>query len=219
MEKVYGRCENKCLVEVAPKDKTVLKDNIAVIMGKMTLEANTGDNAMNGITTRTEKLIDYPEGFNSENCIVISCSRQGNYQESGYPIWGYGWSDNVESMDTYNGITPFGVGLYPQTNTSYSNKIRIFVGNLLTTAQEVEFKLVLMKMELIEGVDYILGDVNGDGVIDENDHTMLSDIVTNNKTMTLKQFKAADVNKDGLINTGDTFKLQQYINGVIDSFE
>lgn len=72
--------------------------------------------------------------------------------------------------------------------------------------------------ELMEGVDYILGDVNEDGQITQEDLELIQNQVLGNTVYTDKQFKAADVNRDEHVDTGDTFKMSQYLNGTIDHF-
>ena len=78
----------------------VYKDQFAIITGSMVLVANSQENANKGITTKSDIVIDYPSGFNSDNCVVISAER------SGIGNYGYGWSDNIDGMDMYNGIEP-----------------------------------------------------------------------------------------------------------------
>ena len=49
--------------------------------------------------------------------------------------------------------------------------------------------------------------------------TLVQQFVQNNATLTLQQVKAADVKKDGYVDTGDIFKLSQYISGAISELD
>lgn len=124
-------------------DEYITKDKYAVLTGSMTLNANTSENAMKGITTKTDLVLNYPEGFNSENCVVVSAGRQnGNFGS-----YGYGWNNYIDSMCMMCGIEPFSVSLYGTTTNNYSNKIRIWAGNLSSSEQIVKYKIVLMKID------------------------------------------------------------------------
>jgi hypothetical protein len=196
--------------------KVIYNDRFVTIIGKATLTANTQENATNNKCTFTNIKIDYPSGFSAENCVLISYSRQHN-SNMGYS---YGWDNYLESMDNLIGVIPMRVTLFGNSTTEYSNKIRLQLGNLSTSEADISFKITLMKLpELLEGTDYKLGDVNGDGKINQEDLTLVQQFVQNNATLTLQQVKAADVNKDGYVDTGDTFKLSQYISGVISGLD
>ena len=194
----------------------VYNDRFVTIIGKATLTANTQEKATNNKCTFTNIKIDYPDGFTAENCVLISYSRQHN-SNMGYS---YGWDNYLESMDNLIGVIPMRVTLFGNSTTEYSNKIRLQLGNLSTSEADISFKITLMKLpELLEGTDYKLGDVNVDGKINQEDLTLVQQFVQNNATLTLQQVKAADVNKDGYVDTGDTFKLSQYISGVISGLD
>ena len=78
--------------------------------------------------------------------------------------------------------------------------------------KDITFKITLMKLpELVKGIDYTLGDVNGDGQINSEDFNLLNNYMQGNVSLTLQQLKAADINKDGKIDAMDSYKLQQYI--------
>lgn len=63
----------------------------------------------------------------------------------------------------------------------------------------------------VEIVDYVSGDVNGDGKINNKDLGLLQQYV-NGWTVTVSK-KAADANGDGKVNNKDLGLLQQYLNG------
>lgn len=140
-EALYGICENKCLKEVVPKTETVVKGDFAVLNGNMTLAANTGDNASKGICEDTELVIDYPEGFNANNCVVLSAGRKGTSN-----CYSYGWNNNVDSVSMVLGLEPFTASLYGETSNAFSNKIRLMAGNLATNSKTISYKIVLMKV-------------------------------------------------------------------------
>lgn len=151
----YGFKKNKCKEEVYTKDeidksleaisndviKCKLKGDFAVLTGNMTLEANTGDNASEGICTDTELVIDYPEGFSADNCVVLSAGRKGTSN-----CYSYGWNNTVDSVSMVLGLEPFAVSLYGETSNDFSNKIRLMAGNLATNSKTISYKVVLMKV-------------------------------------------------------------------------
>ena len=115
--------------------------NVAVLSGSVTLQANTSENLETDSCTFTEKTISYPSGFNKDNCTVISAAITG----SGKLMYGFGWTNKIDSMDLYNGIMPVQVILYGTTSNSNSNKIKARFGNYTTSQRSVDYKIVLMK--------------------------------------------------------------------------
>ncbi|MCI8655240.1 MAG: hypothetical protein HFJ48_05170, partial [Clostridia bacterium] len=67
--------------------------------------------------------------------------------------------------------------------------------------------------------DYQLGDINGDGVIDDEDLELLQNYLVGNIGLSDKQKELADVNKDGKLDADDLLKLRQFLNGTITSFD
>lgn len=118
------------------------KNDYAVITGSMVLDANTQENAVNGKTTKTATAIDFPSGFNADNCVIVSAGRYGTAQG----MITYGWSDYLSSMDLFFGNVPFSISLNKTNTTAFSEKIRIEAGNLTTSQQTMYFKIVLMKI-------------------------------------------------------------------------
>ena len=68
-----------------------------------------------------------------------------------------------------------------------------------------------VKTETSESI--LLGDVNLDGKVDDNDLTLLNNYLA--KTVTLKdlQLTASDVNSDGIISVGDVENIRLYLSG------
>ena len=66
--------------------------------------------------------------------------------------------------------------------------------------------------------DTLLGDVDGNGVIELNDVTRLQNYMAGAAILTDKQKDAADVNSNGSITLQDVLMIQQYIAKKIDCF-
>ena len=66
--------------------------------------------------------------------------------------------------------------------------------------------------------DTLLGDVDGNGVIELNDVTKLQNYMAGAAELTQKQMKAADVNSNGSITLQDVLMIQQYVAKKIDCF-
>ena len=64
------------------------------------------------------------------------------------------------------------------------------------------------------------GDLNGDGVIDENDYALLEDYINDgqNNDLTDEQLLLADTNGDGIVDEDDMALIEQMINGEIEEF-
>lgn len=61
----------------------------------------------------------------------------------------------------------------------------------------------------------ILGDVNGDGKVDEIDSETLKKYLGKTITLTEEQLVAADVNSDGIISVGDSENIRLYASGIV----
>lgn len=122
----------------------IYKDNFAIIEGNLTLEASSSENAVNYISKKTEKVIDYPKGFNKENCVVISYGKTGTANQ----MRTYGWVNNhIDATEMLLGLDTFYVALYGEASNSFSNKIRIIIGNLSTSPKDIQYRIVLMKIK------------------------------------------------------------------------
>lgn len=163
------------------------------------------DETLSGITE-----INYPDGFNSENCVVVSLMSHNSFHTD---YWSTTLTSNSPSSMLL-GNADLMVTLKPEKIRILSNK-----NGVGQSRRDVTFKLVLMKLpELVQENDYKLGDINGDGSINQTDLDLLGKFLTGEAALTDRQIKAADVNKDGVLDTGDTLKLAQYVNGQISSF-
>lgn len=189
-----------------------IQNNIAIINGQMILEANSQSNVENNLEQQTILNIDFPKGFNKDNCVCIAFGMK-TYEEKNY-------SYGVAFTESNRFVTGSYIRNVVLGNTNDDNsKISLHVWNMTTAQHTVYYRLVLMKIPTyVEGVDYKLGDVNEDGNINKADLDLLGEFLTGNAPLTEKQIKAADINRDGTLNTADTLRLAQYINGQISSF-
>jgi uncharacterized repeat protein (TIGR02543 family) len=83
------------------------------------------------------------------------------------------------------------------------------------------FLVVLLLFALASAVNAapgMMGDVNGDGVIDVRDTVMVMRHVLNQQTLTSSQRELADVNGDGVINVFDVNLITQRSLGLISRF-
>ncbi len=163
------------------------------------------------------KYINYPQGYTVDNSIVVAIGAKVNGENKQY-----GYGSITETGTALNrGIIEKGITLTNSNLLLYCRYDGLNLGGIAseTKKETIIFKIILMKLpELIEGKDYVLGDVNQDGQITQNDLTLVQSYIQGTQALTDIQLKAADVNKDGKIDSGDTFKLSQYVNGIIDSF-
>lgn len=124
-EKVYGICENKCLKEV------MTGNNFVTISGKIkTPEANSG-------IFSSELEIDYPEGFNSNNCMVVGIMSRNALKENE-------WHSPTARGDSLTALT----GNYSPVVNLYSDKIWFRAMKYANEAasQTIDFKFTLMKL-------------------------------------------------------------------------
>ena len=64
----------------------------------------------------------------------------------------------------------------------------------------------------------LVGDVNGDNIVDDNDVELIRNHILHLTTLSGNNFLAADINNDNLVNNQDTTMLRQYILGTIEHF-
>lgn len=179
-----------------------LKNNIKVVTGIQILNASTTV----GEYQDTSWQLDYPNGFNRQNTIILAF--QGSINNSIDGAYGVNPFISGAMFDSY---VPRNIGLR-------DDKIYVHAYNASTETKNYKYKIVFMKYEVDEK-EYTLGDLNEDGEVTQEDLDMLNNYFTKGQVLTAQQFKAADINKDGILDTADTLKLSQYINGVIDNLE
>lgn len=185
------------LASVEDGSAYILKNNLVTIIGTIAMpEAN--DSVIGGSTD-----IQYPEGFNNNNCIIISLMSHNTLHTD----WWCTTSTSRYSSAMITGSGDLCARLKSDRITISSNKVSIEEDR-----KDITFKITLMKLpELVKGIDYTLGDVNGDGQINSDDFDLVNSYMEGSSSLTRQQFEAADINKDGKIDAMDTYKLQQYI--------
>lgn len=104
--------------------KVVYKDNYAVITGSMSISAN-------GSLT---KDINYPSGFNVDNCVPISCGLKV-LENKGYNFIG----DYLNSSSLL-------INAYDRSLNLISTAIQLYVINPTDSSKTVTYKIVLMKI-------------------------------------------------------------------------
>ena len=109
-------CDDMCLVEGIPKE------NIAVITGNITVNEEGTANLR----------LDYPTGFNKDNCVVISAML---YNVDTMNVWTIGLLGNT-SNNLYKFIPEIELG----------TKIAIGLSDTNQTSKTVPYKIVLMKI-------------------------------------------------------------------------
>ncbi len=167
--------------------------NIKVLEGNIIIAANEQGN--NNYTVN----IDYPEGFNKENCVPVSCGLQ-MLKARGYNYVG----SFVNSWSLIKGAS-----------TRYLNleddKIVLNIINPTTdTTCEYKYKIVLLKYEQKEP-ECTLGDVNCDGDINKDDVQMIQDYLMGKIALTTQQYKAADLDGDGEVTSADYVGLKNQL--------
>ena len=173
--------------------KYISGSNIIVLEGNINIEANEQGNNNFAIN------IDYPEGFNKDNCVPIACGVQM------LKLRGYNYVGNfVDSWSLMNGAS-----------TRYLNleddKIVLDIINPTTgTSYEYKYKIVLLKYEQKE-IKYTLGDVNNDGNINKDDLQMIQDYIMGKVSLTAQQYKAADLDGDGQVTSADYVRLKNQL--------
>lgn len=184
----YGFKKNK------GKKEVYAKDDFAVIVG------NLKNRIFEEGVTSVAMSVDYPQGFSWDNCVVVST--EVNSSSSLLP----------HCYEMNNGLDH----IYCQHS---DDKFLFWIEH--DTAQkdwsDYTYRIVLMKYEVSDS-EYTLGDVNGDGQITQEDADLALAASVGNAALTAEQFKAADINKDGVVDTIDAAKIQKYVNGEIDSF-
>ena len=121
--------------------------------------------------------------------------------------------DAIDDPATSDGIILILTFVLPEEaepGTKYAVELSYLSGDIADgDLQPVEFEISNGEIEII---DYIPGDVNGDGRINGTDITLLRRYITGGYGVTIKT-QAADVNNDGRINGTDVTLIRRYITG------
>lgn len=132
---VYGHCDNY------GKHEVYTKDDFAIITGEMYLEANADTGEVKG-----EQTVDFPEGFNIDNCVVLSFGVRNSTRSGG------GYSFGTDTMtNSSKAITRASMGKNVFFNTAANcMKLIIQADEVYTISETVtdtcNYKIVLMKI-------------------------------------------------------------------------
>ena len=87
------------------------------------------------------------------------------------------------------------------------NNVRVYI-NYGGTIKEEEYK----NLENSNDKVFMLGDVNGDGTVNESDLKLLQKYLSKEVNLSSDQLKSADINQNGEVNESDMKLLQEMIN-------
>ena len=120
---------------------TTTQTNIAVITGTMNLNANSqGNTQLNPMKTeKTSIEIDYPTGFNKNNCAILNVEFK-RYTGKNYNV---GWDNYIDSSDSIRGTLPYSLSL---GTTDTSTKMTLSVGNMSTNQGTCYYRIILLKI-------------------------------------------------------------------------
>lgn len=102
--------------------------------------ANTLENVSNGACTFTNADLNFPNGFNKDNCVVISFGVKNFNDGRGYS---YGFSGVTSMLDQSWSTEPRKIQLGLANNF---NTIKIALGNFSTSAKTKYYRIVLMRI-------------------------------------------------------------------------
>lgn len=211
---IYAQIKSDCkavieqikqeLASVEDGSAYMLKNNIGILRGIIALNGIKGDTKETGIVQN----IQYPTGFNKDNCFVVSVGF--NNTSNTAIAFGSLFADPRAilhgGVDKEVFLKDDGITL---TSTFYWN------GQLgEDRTDKYNFKIVLMKYEVLED-EYTIGDVNSDGIIDEADLQMIQDYITEKIVLTEQQFRAADMDNNGKVSSSDYVLLKNQL-GITD---
>lgn len=114
-------------------------DKFAVLTGSVNCTANTEQNLGYSDCTYTNIELDFPAGFTSQNCVVVSInSKNGD-------AYGFSYGSGrgpITALDMSWGTEPIKIML----GFNNQEKIKLSVGNYATSAKVRHYKIVLMKI-------------------------------------------------------------------------
>lgn len=185
--------------------KTITNGDFAVLKGTIvTTSGGTIDS-----TKFTTINLDFPSGFNANNCVVISW---GLYQGSGSK-YAFGHTNQFDSRTWLRN----GVASMITFDYSGNGKMTLSIETPFSDSYTYNYEIVLMKITNPQVT--LLGDANCDGVVNSADATLIQNYIQGKSALTLQGFVNADVTKDGDVKASDYAKLQDYLDGDISSLE
>lgn len=188
--------------QAASLTNVITNDNFAVIMGSITATTEEG---AEDFTAHTN--VNYPAGFSKDNCIVLAIGT--NYDNNDSYTYSFG---TLASADSPTALVRAAIG---KSATLREDNIQLSIyfnynASASASTHIYPYKLVLMKI-IPDISGYELGDVNMNGSITQDDLTLVNNYLLHTGTLTDKQFKLADMNNDGIINSADTNAINKII--------
>ena len=184
----------------------ILKDDYAVIEGVVVLN---GNNPFEDLGKQTIWEIDFPVGFNENNCVCLSFETKIIQNRN----WGYSTGTGfLDSIGMYTGDIPKTLILGRTNSENSVKKIWCQAFNLNASSAELKYRITLLRINKTEKT-LTLGDVNGDGVINSEDYNMIQKFLSSETTLTSQQYIAADMNKDGKVTSADYVILKNQVDG------
>lgn len=142
--KIYVKNDNDVYEEFY--SNVVVKDDFAVITGNFSIEANTQTNIDNGLAKEGSTSIDFPSGFDKNNCVVVSFGCK-YFENKGYSYGTLTGTADNEAIMILLGNAPASVTLGNTEGGDNENKIIIYGSNYATdSSKNLYYKLVLMKI-------------------------------------------------------------------------
>mgnify|MGYP004587424043 CR=1 FL=1 len=114
------------------------QNNFIVVDGQITLQANSQSNLENNIEQQTILNIDFPSGFNKDNCVCVAFGMKA-YQDKNYT---YGIGANSSNRATTGSLYRHAILGAADNN----RKIALQVWQMGTSTKTVYYRLILMKI-------------------------------------------------------------------------
>lgn len=118
--------------------------SIVVVEGKINLQPNSYENITKDPleATMTSKDIEFPTGFNKDNCVILSVTfKRETSDDRGFAC---GWNSYADPSDFIRGSLPYSLSL--GSSAVGSTKMTLRLGNYTTSEQPFYYKIVLMKV-------------------------------------------------------------------------
>lgn len=117
--------------------KVIYKDDYAVIEGNVILASGEGGTYKDNTFT-----INYPSGFNANNCVVVALGTTVNYFNENGLHYGFNYGD----VSFGNESVALLVGNQPKQVRLLKNNIELEIFNVSGNEQREYYRIVLMKI-------------------------------------------------------------------------
>lgn len=183
-------------------NRVVYDDKFVTLNGQISVTVEQGSTIMYG-----QKEIEYPAGFNKNNCVVIAIGiHNTNYTNR---TFSFGTLSSEEFSNSYV-KDAYGKNVVLDNDFMRLSLYFNYGGSHQLDSYIFDYKITLMKVDP-DVSDYELGDMNMDGQVTQADHDLMKAFLEGTQTITDKQFKLGDMNSDGVINSGDSLLLLKKI--------